>query len=89
MQCEPCPSVSTGEWFSDLMVCNVNPRNATLIWTRDENTVNATYIVLYEVTGNQIRSDLVSFHYHNLSSSEAVSTVNGIVILLSVHYACK
>ena len=63
MQCIPsCPSpASTEEWFSDLMVCDIKPRNATLIWPRDEDTANASYIVLYEVTGNQIRSDLVMF----------------------------
>jgi hypothetical protein len=62
IECIPsCPSpASTEEWFSDLMVCDIKPRNATLIWPRDEDTANASYIVLYEVTGNQIRSDLIS-----------------------------
>ncbi|CAI8006900.1 hypothetical protein GBAR_LOCUS4959 [Geodia barretti] len=62
IECTPScqPPASTEEWFSDLMVCDIKPRNATLIWTRDADTTNASYIVLYEVTGNQIRSDLIS-----------------------------
>ena len=51
----------TDGWFPALMVCNVEPMNATLFWTRDGNTTNASYTVLYEdATGNEFRSDPVS-----------------------------
>ena len=62
VQCtETCPTVMADGWFSALMVCNIKPRNATLMWTQDENTANASYIVLYEDgIGNQLRSAVVS-----------------------------
>ena len=56
------PPASTEEWFSDLMVCDIKPRNATLIWTQDEDTADALYIVLYDVIGKPIRLVLVIFY---------------------------
>ena len=63
MQCTPScqPPASTEEWFSDLMVCDIKPRNATLMWTQDEDTANPSYIVLYDVFKTPIRLDLVIF----------------------------
>lgn len=65
LQCvHQCPAVSTSGWFSALMVCDVGSRNTTIMWRRDESTVNASYVVLYEDSiGNQMRSDSVSAYF--------------------------
>ena len=50
-------------WFSDLMVSNIGSHTATIMWTGDDATPNAEYIVVYEdvIIGNQIRSESVSY----------------------------
>ena len=61
LQCLQCPTPdSSNGWFSNLMVCDIGSRNATLQWNRDAAT--SVYVVLYRdiITQTQIRSDSVS-----------------------------
>ena len=68
LQCEECPPAGEGSggWNSQLMVCNIGSRNATLMWNQDTAASNTTYEVVYQDIddrGNPIRSEPVSYEF--------------------------
>lgn len=56
MQCS-----TPAAWDSQLMVCNITSRDATVMWNRDTSTSNAAYIVVLDRDiGSATHSESVS-----------------------------